>query len=700
MVAIVLTWTVRRSLVAALLLSLGLGLVMPPAAIAQTGTMGPSPSTVLAPSSPSTASPSTASVKATPFAAPAPAAPIPAPVIDRAEVIGYLSAVIGWYRQIDTEVRLSSEPEETLFVADDRRMAEEVIRQAFAFAHAAALLLEDDAREASEPDTNPSTRVTGGAVLDTPVKSQALGDLIGHRDQMRTLLEELRAATSELRRQLPGANRHTRDAITRETAARQAQINLVESRIASFDTLIDFEKGTVATRASPLGLDAQIDELERSVAQATGAVPSALAPTATAGGSILPGNVERLLALRQKEQALGSVIALTDNQAQAVAVLRDKLIGMLAAIDHEGLAQTAQVGVEDLPTVKRTKALFEELVARSKVISKALDPLAKQIVLLQLYAGNLARWRTSVHQRFNDALRHQLFRVASLALVFGVVFAAAALWRRLTFRYIEDLQRRHKVLQLRRLALIAALVLVMVFGFASELSTLATVMGFAAAGIALALQNVILSLAGYFYLSGRFGIRIGDRVQIAGITGDVLESGFFKLTLMELGGDERGRLPTGRAVVFPNSVVFQPNSNLFRQLPGTSFIWNELRLTLAPDCDYRQAEKLVTEVVNEVFARYRDTVQREYRALESELNLRIETPRPQSRLQFGPAGLELVLRYPTRLTGAVQTADEITRRLVDAIQREPGLKLAVLGVPAIQAAGAARPDPPAEPRKA
>ena len=206
-------------------------------------------------------------------------------------------------------------------------------------------------------------------------------------------------------------------------------------------------------------------------------------------------------------------------------------------------------------------------------------------------------------------------------------------------------------------------------------------------------------------MSGRFGIRVGDRVEISGIAGDVLEIGFFKMTLMELGGEERGKLPTGRAVIFPNSVVFQPNSNFFRQLPGTSFTWNELRLTLAPDCDYRQAEQLVTEVVNDVFARYRDTVQREYREMASELNLRIETPRPQSRLQFGAAGLEMVIRYPTRLTGAIQTADEITRRLVDAIKREPGLKLAVPGVPTIQAETepvaspdqlAAAPTPPAD----
>ena len=706
-----MTRTVSRLCAAALALSLALSVALPGRATGQAGTArspaatasvtapatsaGSGSAGALATAGSSSASTSTASSGATPSAAGAPAAAATVPLIDRAEILAYLGLVIGWHRQIDTQILLSSEPEEALFVADDRRVADEVMRLAFDFARAAALLLRDSARKEGGASAAPQTSVPNLGSPDAQARVPALDELISHRNRMQALLEQLKNATIELRNRLPGKSRHVRDSIAREAAANQAQIALVQSRIESFDTLIDFEKGTVETRVSPLGLEALIDELEHSVAQPNGATGPA-PPAAAATPSVLPGNVERLLALRQKEQALGSAIELTDNLSQSVARLRDTLVKMLAAIDREGLSQTAQVGAEDLPTVKRTKAQFQALAARSKLISNALEPLSKQIVLLQLYAGNLARWRTSVDQRFNDALRHLLIRTIGLALVFGAVFAAAAVWRHLTFRYVEDLQRRQKLLQLRRLAVIAAVALVMVFGFASQLSTLATVMGFAAAGIALALQNVILSIAGYFYLSGRFGIRIGDRVEIAGITGDVLESGFFKLTLMELGGDERGRLPTGRAVIFPNSVVFQPNSNFFRQLPGTSFVWNELRLTLAPDCDYRQAEKLVTEVVNQVFARYRDTVQREYRAMEGELNLRVETPRPQSRLQFGQAGLEMVIRYPTRLTGAIQTADEITRRLVDAIQREPGLKIAVPGVPTIQAesAPAASPDPP------
>jgi small-conductance mechanosensitive channel len=211
-------------------------------------------------------------------------------------------------------------------------------------------------------------------------------------------------------------------------------------------------------------------------------------------------------------------------------------------------------------------------------------------------------------------------------------------------------------------------------------------MGFAAAGIALALQNVILSLAGYFYLSGRFGIRIGDRVEISGIDGDVLEIGMFKMTLMELNKADKSHQPTGRVVVFPNSVVFQTNGNFFKQLPGSNFTWNELRLTLAPDCDYRVAEKRLGEVVTSVFARYRDAIQRDYRGIERDLNIRIDTPRPQTRLRFGDSGIELVLRYPVDIHTAAQTSDEISRRLIDAIAREPALKLVPSAAPLLQPA--------------
>jgi len=192
-------------------------------------------------------------------------------------------------------------------------------------------------------------------------------------------------------------------------------------------------------------------------------------------------------------------------------------------------------------------------------------------------------------------------------------------------------------------------------------------MGFAAAGIAVALQNVILSVAGYFFLIGKFGIKVGDRVQIGNTVGDVINIGLVKLTLMEL--SEPDRQPTGRVVVYSNAVVFQPSGNFFKQAPGMSFIWNEVRLTLAPDCDYRLAEKRLVDAVDEV-----------------------ETPRPQSRLQLTPQGLNIVIRYPAEVKAAIQIADEVSRRVLDTMRREPGLKLVVPGTANIQGIPVVDPD--------
>ncbi|MGA3230879.1 MAG: mechanosensitive ion channel domain-containing protein, partial [Candidatus Binatus sp.] len=256
--------------------------------------------------------------------------------------------------------------------------------------------------------------------------------------------------------------------------------------------------------------------------------------------------------------------------------------------------------------------------------------------------------------------------------------------RWITNRYVTDIRRRGQVMAARRLVLGLIVLVVVLINFSDEIGSAATVVGFAAAGIAVALQNVILSIAGYFFLIGRFGIKAGDRVQIGGVTGDVIDIGLVKLSLMELGGAGTHHEPTGRVAVFSNAIVFQPSGNFFKQAPGTSFVWNEVRLTLAPNIDYRLAEKRLLEVVDEVFARYRDRVMRDYRHLERDLNIMLETPKPQSRLYLSKAGLEIVIRYPAETYSAPQITDEISRRVLDAIDREPSLRLAPQGTANIE----------------
>lgn len=634
----------------------------------------------------------------TPIASsPAPVAPStpvadldPGAILPQANaVIIYLGEVVSWYHDRDREARLAREPAEALITADDRRMADSIVSLAFEAARAAAPISQNSAP--AKLAHAPSVATT----LHAPSKSSATGDdtedLAARASQFQARLDKDKALVADLEGRLRRASNRDRALSEQALANARAQLQLDQSRFDAVSAIATFESGEHMTESgSPGTLLGQIDELQRSVAPALDQQQSDAAPANTAADlndsepTGLLSNVHLLIRLMRKDSALQQSITQTIALRTATEHYRAPLAEAAASIYDKALRLAKQASIGDYPTVQKKSAEFQELAALHKLIVPALLPLAKQHVLLNLYIANLERWRGFVADRLKDGLRALVLRLSAFAVLLALVAGGAIVWRRLTVRYVQDFQRRHMLMQLRRVAIGIVISLIVIFGFSSELGTLGTIVGFAAAGIALALQNVILSLAGYFYVSGRYGIRVSDRIQLSGISGDVLEIGLFRLTMMELSNDDFGLQPTGRVVVFPNSVVFQPNGNFFKQLPGSSFIWNELRLTLTPDCDYRLAEKKILEVVNDVFARYRDSVQRESRRVELDLSVRFEMPKPQSRIELRSTGLAMVIRYPVPLHSAVQTADEIARRLVDAIRREPELELATQGTPSLR----------------
>ena len=129
--------------------------------------------------------------------------------------------------------------------------------------------------------------------------------------------------------------------------------------------------------------------------------------------------------------------------------------------------------------------------------------------------------------------------------------------------------------------------------------------GLAVLAIAMLILLVIVSIVAYFFLIGRYGLRVGDRVTITGVTGDVLEIGLVRLYLMEMTGGAADLQPSGRIVGFSNSVFFEPSA-LFRQMPGADYVWHSVALTLAPDTDLQLAESRLMAAVEAVYEPYRE----------------------------------------------------------------------------------------------
>jgi small-conductance mechanosensitive channel len=450
-------------------------------------------------------------------------------------------------------------------------------------------------------------------------------------------------------------------------------------------------------------LSAQIDQLQHSVPeleteaaksgtnQASSSNPPNTATAQIQNRRAQPAGIlaltEDLFSLSHEVSVLDERARATDDLAQAAQRLRTPVLASVTAIAQQGEQLAKQADTSDPAQLEQLKQQLDNLNNSFKQVSGVVLPLSKQAVLFDLYKTDLARWRAVVKSEYSADVRKLLIRLVIFGIVIAVVVALSRLWRRAVFRYVHDPRRRYQFLLLRRIILWCAIAITIAFALATEIGSIATFAGLITAGIAVALQNVILAIAGYFFLIGKYGVRVGDRVQITGVTGDVVDIGLIRLHLMEIGGPETDRQPTGRIVVFSNAVVFQPNASFFKQIPGTNFVWHEVTLTLAPDTNYSMAEKRLLDAVEKIYADYGERIEAQHREMERSLSVSVAVPKPKSRLRLTQGGLEVVIRYPVEMENAAEVDDRIIRELLHSLDQPPKLKVVGTGTPTIQPVG-------------
>jgi small-conductance mechanosensitive channel len=215
----------------------------------------------------------------------------------------------------------------------------------------------------------------------------------------------------------------------------------------------------------------------------------------------------------------------------------------------------------------------------------------------------------------------------------------------------------------------------------SEVGSLATYAGLITAGLAVALQNVILAIVAYFFLIGRYGVRVGDRVTLAGVTGRVVEIGLVRIYLMELIGQQLRS--SGRMVVLSNAVLFQPTA-LFKQMPGGDFLWHTITLTLSATTDVDAVEKRLSEAAQSVYEKYRSAIEQQHAALQRFIDFQTAMPAPEVYARLTTKGLECTVRYPVEPSKAAVTDQKMLVAIREAQSKAPALELA--DGPALEAA--------------
>jgi small-conductance mechanosensitive channel len=604
----------------------------------------------------------------------------PVAQVDGQSILEHLNQIINWYEHAKTNVDVPGLPSDEIYQSDLQSLAAKAVQLAFQSAKAeAALVPASQQAGAAQPSATSSSQNTEKLLSDTNARIAAIQVQINN---------------------LNGKMGKTSPSQLKELAAQRDQLQgELDLRNAMRATLEQAIKSASLNAGSNIGgLAGAIEQLERSVPELASA--SAKASKAANPQQIADTNSRGLIgdviATYDQLEAMHEITLLAEETGRVqktAAALREPLQATLRATLQQGQqmangsGQTPPSGAAtSLPQPLATREQFDALTQRFKQIADASMPLTQELAVLDQSRVTLTEWRESIRGESQRAVRSVVVRVAGIAISIVVVLLLSEIWRRVTFRYISDIRRRRQFLMVRRIVIGFAMGIVLILGFVSEISSLATFAGFITAGLAVGLQTILLSVAAYFFLVGRWGIRVGDRITIAGVTGDVVDVGLVRLYLMELAGTGVDIYPTGRIVVFANSVLFQATTPLFKQIPGTDYAWHEVTVALDPSGNAKSAQEKLVAAVHSVYENYREGFARQHGDVERRIEITLKMPEPQGQLQFTETGLECVVRYPVELARVAEVDARVTRELLDLIENDADLKAIVSGHPLIRAA--------------
>ncbi|MGB6305222.1 MAG: mechanosensitive ion channel family protein [Acidobacteriaceae bacterium] len=664
---------------------------------------------------PAATSPNTAASNSS---APTQAAPAAVPPNTEIQILDHVNHVLQWFRLWGGADAYVVVPGDELFVENGQDIARKVVDLEFKSALAQAAMLADSSKKPLPPQGTPPGVVN-------PQNLQKL---------QKNVDDKLQALTSELdtiNKEIPTARAKERPGLQSQRDTLQGQIALAQALQSNLQQLTSFVNSTDAANGVASELSTKIRALQRTVptaatttgpttdkspAKSAAAVSQIQLPTfAGARSEGLVGQMGEMIHLvsslhsldQLKDETTGLQTSTEHLRAPLLAALRSTLQqGQFAlesnsasvttsqpanggehgansspnnAATGSGAAQGAGSAIVSQEALQQQQRATSLLVVHFKQLSDAAIPLSQELILMDQSQTNLKQLRDSVDHEYGQILRSLLLRVATLLIALGLIWLFSELWRRATFRYIKDARRRRQFLVLRRVITGFCMFVVVLLGFVSDFSSLATYAGLITAGVAVALQTVILSVAAYFFLVGRYGVRVGDRVTVVynganSVTGDVVDIGLVRFYLMELAGSGIELKPTGRIIVFPNSVLFQ-TSPLFKQFPGTEYMWREIGFPMRADSDVPLAEKELLACANTLYAEYKPTLDRQHAGLEQSVGMHIEAPKPYARLRLIPSGLEVVVSYPVPLRQAAAMDDRMVTAVMDILRNNPSIHL-------------------------
>jgi small-conductance mechanosensitive channel len=363
-----------------------------------------------------------------------------------------------------------------------------------------------------------------------------------------------------------------------------------------------------------------------------------------------------------------TVIAAIETKHNALEAKVDAEKAAIPELAHHSKKTKSETTAVHISAANKSQDEAAELLRRTQQLSdnqKVLSAYDKRMEAEKQLAAVYGQWIDLVAEHQREVMHRALFGVAiilAIALI-GIYFSTwmDSLVRQLSMdrRQVESLRTVSRM-TLQILALF--LILLVVLGPPGQLGTF---LGLAGAGLTVALKDFIIGFIGWFVLMGKNGVRLGDWVEINGVTGEVVEIGPFHTVLLETGNWTDTGHPTGRRVTFPNSFAIE--GHYFNFSTSGQWLWDELQVVLPPgqnpypmlDAIHKKVIEATRETVKQAEEEWRNsTTSRELSGLSAE---------PAISVRPVVGGIEIAVRYITRASDRHALRSKLNQAAVELL---------------------------------
>ncbi|RAX59355.1 hypothetical protein CCZ01_00630 [Helicobacter monodelphidis] len=278
-------------------------------------------------------------------------------------------------------------------------------------------------------------------------------------------------------------------------------------------------------------------------------------------------------------------------------------------------------------------------------------------------------------------IKKQFIQGGIVGIVILISIFIAFLMKMVIRKYIRDNERIYTMSKLINFVNITIIIFILLFAYLENVTYLVTVLGFASAGLAIAMKDLFMSVLGWIVIVAGGSIHVGDRIRVvkdgATFIGDVLDISMLRITIHEgitlLTYSEHRR--AGRIIFIPNNYIF--TTMIANYTHGSmKTVWDGIDVTITFDSNHRKMVQICMDIAKHYAKGYTDITRKQLNLLRDRYSLRNTNVEPKVFTMLESNGIRVSLWYQTNAYAALPLRSTISGEIIDAINREEDITIA------------------------